>query len=163
MLGNETMNHALPQAGVTAELRTIRADDIEELNALYRSYSGRDIAATRVREAIADYPSVAATRSGEIVGFCYCFRFAPDIIELANIFVSKQYRSGRLGSAMLTHLLQEIGEPIRGVIAVNSSLNEIREQKASPDSFYLRNGFSIIASTENSTIYWWKRPESVAG
>src|SRR5688500_14284830 len=114
------MDHSLSGRDVADGLRKIDPEDIAKLKEIYRNYSGRDIAARRVEEAISGYPSVAALRAGEMVGFCYCFRFAPDIVELANIFVARAYRQSGLGSIMLKHLLDQISHPTQAVIAVNS-------------------------------------------
>lgn len=154
------MNHLVSGEEEAVVLRSIGVDDFGALNDIYRPYSGRDIAAKRVAEALSLYPSVAATRGGRILGFCYCFRFAPDIIELANIFVARAHRQDGLGSKILRRLLDQICDPIQAIVAVNSALNETTEEKSSPDNFYLRNGFSIVAATEKSTVYWWDRLKS---
>jgi GNAT superfamily N-acetyltransferase len=138
-------------------LRSMVELDLRSVDDLYRPYSGRPIDFSRVRRAIDEYPSVVAVSGERLAGFCYCFRFAPDILELANIYIDPAFREARLGSRMLHHLIAQLNDHIRGIIAVNSDLNATAVQKKKPDAFYLRNGFNIIALTKASTIFWWER------
>jgi N-acetylglutamate synthase-like GNAT family acetyltransferase len=135
----------------------VSPEDIPEIDGLYHPYSSRHINVPRVTEALETYPSVAAIESGRIVGFAYCFRFAPDILELANIYVDSQARAAGLGSRMLDFMLSQISDAVEAVIAVNSDLYPVNSKKKRPDTFYLRNGFIILASTRDSTVYWWNR------
>ena len=127
------------------------------MEALYYPYARRHISAQRVAEALTTYPSIAAYDGSDLAGFAYCFRFAPDIIELANIYVGPNAREAGLGSIILRSLVAQAQPDVSAIIAVNSDLNPVYGEKRRPDAFYLRNGFVIIASTTSSTVYWWQR------
>lgn len=133
--------------------------DLLAIEQLYFPYSGRHINVPRITEALENYPSVVAYRDDVLLGFSYCFRFAPDIVELANIFVRNDTRSSGLGTEMLQFVLSRIIDPFRAIIAVNSDLYSTSEEKRRPDSFYLKNGFRIMASTGPSKVFWWSRAD----
>ena len=129
--------------------------DFDALDALFATHAQRGIDRDRLRHALPHFPAVAVWAGKEIVGFAYMFGFAPDVAELANIFVLARHQNAGLGSRLLGALLDRLPEGIEAVIAVNSDLNAVLEQKRRPDGFYERMSFKIIASTPDSTIYWW--------
>lgn len=142
---------------MSIELRKATASDINAMDALYHPYAGRHINRPRITEAVAEHPSVVALDASQLLGFSYCFRFAPDILELANIYIDKQVRSDGLGSRMVAYLRQQLKPGIKAIIAVNSDLYAVRDGKRRPDNFYIRNGFRIVTTTNESTVYWWDR------
>ena len=139
------------------ELRRAVIADIPAIEELYYPYSHRHINVPRVSDALVNYPSVTAWNDQKLVGFLYCFRFSPDILELANIYIDQQTRHAGLGSKMITFLRSHLSEQIKAIIAVNSDLHPVTDLKRRPDSFYFKNGFRLLASTNNSVVYWWER------
>jgi hypothetical protein len=103
------------------------------------------------------YPSAVAFQNGRMFGFSYCFRFAPDIVELANIYIDSKSRQAGAGSRMIDFLVSQLAPEINAIIAVNSDLYPVTGEKRRPDSFYVRNGFRIVASTTSSVVYWWQK------
>lgn len=108
-----------------------------------------------ILEALRSYPSAVATREdGEIVGFAYCGYMAPDMLELMNITVHANYRSSGIGTRMLRHVEKEVFQKYSAMMLTNSIAYEGDGRKRSASSFYLRNGYAVIASTGATTMYW---------
>lgn len=135
----------------------ISSKNISSLSRIYREYAGHGLREDMVLQRSSGYPAWAYFVSQEPIAFFYCFHFAPDILELANIFISKEERSLGLGGRLIDLMYDDMQEPFRNVIAVNSFLNSTQEEKGDPRNFYLRNGFVEIAETESSVIFWGAR------
>lgn len=131
---------------------------IEEINSLYLNHSLHPINKDRLRRAFRDYPCVTARIDKDLVGFAYCFGFAPDIVELANIFVRDDQRGGQIGARLLASIQDALPSSIQAIIAVNSKLHETTRPKSDPASFYLKNDFRPVGRTSSSVIYMWNRP-----
>jgi GNAT superfamily N-acetyltransferase len=140
------------------DLRRATSADIPSMEALYFPYSGRHINAARVGDALGEYPSVVAFEGQRLFGFSYCFRFAPDILELANIYIDSSRRQSGVGSLMLDFLISKLPDGVKAIIAVNSDLYPVNGEKRKPDSFYIRKNFQVLVCTPDSTVYWWQRP-----
>lgn len=135
-------------------VRPMTTEDVEACMTLYATYSPNKLNLARIREAVAQYPACVALSEERIIGFCYCYRFAPDILEIANIFVGSNHRNKRVGERLLDYIVKEARSDAKAaLIAVNSQLNPSHEPKASPTPFYIRNNFSVAYSNENTTIY----------
>lgn len=136
------------------EFRRITPQNISELSEIYRSYAGNGLKEEMVILRSSGYPAWVYYEEGRAIAFFYCFHFAPDILELANIFISQAHRSKGLGVKLLGRLFNDLVPPFRYVIAVNSTLNDTNDEKGNPENFYIRNGFKRIAETDNSVVFW---------
>ena len=83
------------------QIRPVQPADIAELQRLYGEYRDVQLDRTRISSSISEYPSALIESDGAARGFAYCFRFAPDILELANTFVARDQRSHGLGGQLL--------------------------------------------------------------
>lgn len=137
------------------EIRTIVSEDLDELSEMYKVYSGTGLRMEMVRQSIKQFPSSVALAQGNFVGFAYCLRLAPDVLELANIYVTAAHQGqGRVGLALLNHIIETASDRWAAVIAANSFLKITMVEKRDPTSFYARNGFAVIAQTEHTKIFW---------
>lgn len=135
-------------------VRRMTERDIDSVVQLYKTYSPKPLDRERIAEVIRSYPSAVVVKDGVIVGFCYCFRFAPDILEIANIFVAKSARDHKIGAQLVRAIIRQAKPGIVGLIAVNSLLNPAHENKRSPTPFYRRNRFDVMYEGAHSTIYF---------
>lgn len=136
-------------------LRTAETDDIASIVSLYRQFRPNWKPVADLNERIIAYPAVVAHKNSELVGFAYCYDFAPDILELANIYVAENTRSNSIG----TRLLQTVENAIEnsqyvGLILSNSDGHRTEQPKRSASTFYLSNGYSEIASTDSTRIFY---------
>lgn len=134
-------------------LSRIMTTDLTEVVDLYRTYRPGGPKGDRLKNEIRSHPSVKACCGSKLIGFAYCYSFAPDILELANIFVDQRFRGAGIGEQLLRAICEEATKSYRGVIAVNSLLHRTTEPKSRPDSLYLRCGFEVIFQTDQSTIF----------
>ncbi len=134
-------------------MRQGRASDAEAIVSVFREYGKKTLKVTKIRSNLRNYPSVVACCGGNLVGFLYCLRFAPDILEIANIYISKEYRNRGVGNQLLEELMRDMPQDFRALIAVNSSLNKSVERKKRPTNFYLRSGFIVIFENSNTAVY----------
>lgn len=139
--------------GLDVRVRVLVAEDVEHILSIYARYTAKTIDLDRLQRSIGLLPGVVAERDGQIVGFAYCYRFAPDILELANIHVARERRDRHVGGLLLEAIVRSASEHANAIIAVNSLLNESAEEKRRPDSFYVSNGFSIIFQNAATSIY----------
>jgi GNAT superfamily N-acetyltransferase len=94
-----------------------------------------------------------AEAAGEVVGFAYTGSFAPDIVELANIFVAEKVRSRGVGAALLRDIEDRARGSFRAVILVNSMLYPGRPDKRPAGEFYLRSGYQLVWSTGPTLVF----------
>lgn len=127
--------------------------DFNDVHKLYKDYSLAAPDTERVARHLTSLPSAVALDNGRIIAFAYCFGFAPDIVELANIFVSKDYRDKKVGTRLLSHLEQRLEPPYRCIIAVNSLLHRTKETKRQPLSFYSSNNYRVIYQGEHTCLF----------
>lgn len=107
-----------------------------------------------VRAAIMSLPSKVAEIEGTIVGFVYCRAFAPDILEIDNLFVDVAYRNKKVGAILIHHLEQEAIKKYSGLILINSDLYGFPViDKRDPRNFYIRQGYELVFSTSGSRIF----------
>ena len=108
----------------------------------------------KVKSALRNYPSKIAEKEGSLIGFVYCRKFAPDILEIDNLFVNEEFRDRGLGSSLLAELESQAGGNYSGLILTNSSLyNNPVVDKRDPSSLYGRHGFKLVFSTKNSRVF----------
>ena len=128
-------------------------EDAASIVSLFKEYRRKSLGVARVRRNLRDFPSVLACSDGALVGFCYCLRFAPDILEIANIYVSKNHRNDGIGELLISELEARTDESVSAFIAVNSLRNQSLEKKIKPTNFYNRNGFRILYENSETTVY----------
>lgn len=116
-------------------------------------YSGVLFSEDRVGVLIASYPAVVSEIGANIIGFAYCGSFAPDVLELMNIFVSKTHRNRGIGTVLLRKLEEQIFHQYSGIVLVNSALYSALEGKYMATSFYVKNGYRLLMSTGNTDIF----------
>lgn len=133
--------------------RTILPDDLPKIISLYNTYRPTGLSKQRMEKELEKHPNILAVNNLKIIGFAYCYGFAPDIVELANIFVEKQFRGKGLGKKMLELVCKKSSKKYCGIIAVNSLKHETFEEKIRPNNLYIRSGFNVVFETPSSTIF----------
>ena len=81
-----------------------KATHVDAIIKLYRNGSGRTLDHGRLLGYISDLPSAIALKNEELVAFAFCLPFAPDIVELGNMFVAEDHRSLGIGLQLLQAL-----------------------------------------------------------
>lgn len=115
----------------------------------------RDPDLNLVAQRLSDAPSALAFDGDALVGFAYCGAWAPDIMELLNILVADTHRSRGLGSRLLGVVEGEMPSGVRGILLENSDLHGTALGGKRPaTSFYLANGYSAIADTGATRVFW---------
>ena len=127
--------------------------DVDPIIGLYYSYTGRELGKERVKDSLLDYPSFVAQQRGTVVAFSYTNKFAPDILELLNIYVEPQYRSRKIGAELLRETEREAQQRYGAIILVNSILYDTAEPKEPATAFYARNGYKILLETRDSKVF----------
>lgn len=121
---------------------------------LYRSFRGDDWMSIRLEPSLAMFPSAVVYDEEKLVAFAYTFSFAPDFYELANIYIDAAYQNQNLGARLLESIEGRAkAKGIKGFILTNSFLNQSEEQKKSPENFYLRHGYKIVADTGPTKVF----------
>lgn len=136
--------------------RKIEEEEIVDLISFFKFHTGRELSKKRVIEAVRSFPSCIGIIDNEIVGFAYTLSFAPDILELANIYVAPKYRNSFYGTSILFFLENDSILDFQGIILVNTSLIENEDEKRPALNFYIRNGYNLIASTDSSKVFYKK-------
>ena len=109
---------------------------------------------TKVEAALTNMPSAVAVINEKIVGFAYCQKFAPDILEIDNLFVNELHRNRHIGSLLLKRIELAASEYFSGLILVNSDLYQNPVvNKQNPANFYLRHGFQLVMDTSASRVF----------
>lgn len=122
--------------------------------ARYEDILGRRPNAEYIRQALANYPSSVAYHQDVLVGFAYCGFMAPDVLELANISLHKDYRSSGVGTELLKILETEVSKEYKALLLTNSALYGETSGKRAATNFYLRNGYQLIAGTNSTNLFW---------
>lgn len=107
-----------------------------------------------ISDCVENYPHVLAYDDEQLIGFIYTNDFAPDILEIYNMFIKKDYRYQGIGTLMIQHLMNNIDKKYQGIIVINSSLYESSEEFISAVPFYNRNDFTLIATTKNTSVLY---------
>ena len=136
-------------------IRNMSSESLETALDLYKSYLDTNLSLPRLEYLTSTYPAKAAyNENHEMIGFCYTNQFAPDVIELANIFLIKEMRNKRVGQILLLDIVRHAYElKYTSVILSNSSLYTSQDEKKDPTSFYVRLGFRILYFTKHTNIY----------
>ena len=136
------------------DFRKIDAETIDYLSDMFESYSGRPLHKEGILRSAATCPAWSVWDRQGALGFYYTLRFAQDILKLTHIYVSRRARLQGVGSAIVQHVFDVMDPPYASVIAVNSALFKTHEPWADPEPFYTRNGFTTIAQTGHSKVFW---------
>ncbi|WP_350290438.1 GNAT family N-acetyltransferase [uncultured Croceitalea sp.] len=128
---------------------------IPSVISLFKTNNNRELSYERMDRLIIKYPALVVFRGNELVGFAYTNRFAPDILELYNIFISPELRKKEIGSKLLIKLEEEAKKKYKGIILVNSLLyKESDINKKYATTFYLKNEYRMISETEFSKVFF---------
>ena len=137
------------------EIKRADKSDAENIVSLYQNFRAEWSPVTDFNHKLEIYPAVVAYQGSTLIGFVYCLSFAPDIIELANMYVKQGFRSNNLGTEMLLILEGFIKKSnYKGVILFNSDAYETEQLKYSASSFYLRNDYRELAATDMTRIFY---------
>jgi len=129
-------------------------NDAEDVLALYRGYMRTGQTAARIAHLASDYPAFKATLGNTLVGFCYSNSFAPDVLELCNIYVDHRQHNLGIGSELIRLVHQAaIVDGFSAMILSNSQLYETLLPKRDPRSFYERHGYTVLLETPKTLIY----------
>lgn len=137
------------------EATTVRPgspEDLDGIAALFLDQLGRAPNVGLIEEALRTFPSAVAVSGEGAAGFAYCGYMAPDLVEIMNITVHAGLRSAGTGTAMLRLLEAQLADRTKAVMLTNSVLYEVGKRPAT--SFYLRNGYTIVASTGATNMFW---------
>lgn len=134
------------------EVRKAIKSDVEYINTLFHENSGRK-ADEKISDYIIKFPAIVAMDGLKLVGFCYSKPFAPDILELMNIFVKPEIRNKGFGKEIISEFEKYAFERFKSIILVNSVLYPSKEDKKLATNFYISCGYKEILSTKNSKVY----------
>lgn len=132
-------------------IRGIAPDEVEIVAALHERQNERPANRSYIERCIAEFPSAISFHRGEVSGFAYCTRFAPDLLELTNILVTTAHRGRGVGSLLLRHLEAQSARDWAGIVLSNSALWNAPTRQ-SPLPFYSKNGFQVIWETRHTTV-----------
>ena len=132
--------------------RRISPTDIESVAALHESQNGRPADRSYIERCISGFPSSICLSGDRVVGFAYTNRFAPDILDLANLLVDDDHRGHGIGTLLLTDVERQAVPTWACIILSNSELWP-HPPRRSPLDFYVRNGYSVLFETEHTTVF----------
>jgi len=136
-------------------VRTACDGDLPAIFALFRDELGREPTPALTTVWVRDFPSAVAEDDEALVGFAYAKRFAPDVLELANIVVSADRRGAGLGQLLLAHVEATAVADYGGIILTNSDLYaDGKTAKRPATAFYLRAGFELLAATAATRMFY---------
>lgn len=149
-----------------AERRTIRAlgeDDLPGVDGLFRAHTGRPADLALLRTWIDAWPSAALEVDGSLHGALVCCSFAPDIAEIANVLVAPDARGAGVGTALVTHVIDEARRRgLRSLVTVSSSGYRVLGPKRSARPFYEAQGFEAVWSTGATDVLFLRLAEPAA-
>jgi ribosomal protein S18 acetylase RimI-like enzyme len=108
-----------------------------------------------IEDALTDFPSaVAVADSGKTVGYILCGYMSPDLIELRSIMVHADYRASGLGTHLLKHVEESVFEEYKAIMVTSGKVYEVDGEQRSSSTFYERNGYTVVASTGATDLFW---------
>ena len=131
----------------------MKETDLDDIIQLFQQETGRALNKNRLLEEVKNFPSLIIKISSELVGFIYSTKFAPDILEIMNLYISKYHRSHGLGRKLLEEFEKVALKNFNAIILVNSLLYNTIEEKRLATSFYLNCNYSIAMSTNVTNIF----------
>lgn len=137
-----------------AIIRLATWEDAEVICDCFQAGTGRLIQ-PRAAGLIDTFPSLIAQRpDGSILGFVYCNRFAPDILEVYNIFVCEPARGQGLGSRLIRRLEVEAhAAGWGGLVLINSVLYPNKLPGSLVSGFYEQLGYRRALDTGESVVW----------
>lgn len=136
-------------------IRTATGEDTEQVCRLFEAQLLRPPNASLIKTALIEAPSALAFDGETLVGFLYCGFMAPDVVEVMNILVADDARQSGVGSMMLMSIERNMPSTVVALMLVNSMLYpDVKGGKLSATSFYLKNGYSVIAETGATRVFW---------
>jgi ribosomal protein S18 acetylase RimI-like enzyme len=131
-----------------------RAEDSKEIATLFKSFRSDWSPLENFSNVLEKSPAFVAKEKNKIVGFVYSNPFAPEILELWNIYVHGNYRLQNIGST-LTKKLEEAAfdKGYKAIILTNSDAYETKSDKKPATDFYLQLGYSEIFRTASTRIF----------
>ena len=135
-------------------LRATTLNDIEQIVSLYCEYRENWRSLLDLEDVLVKYPSICAFSNENLVGFAYCQRFAPDILEVANIYVRQDIQSQGIGTQILQKIEKEAKDINYGaVILFNSEAHIDKVYYRSAEGFYIKNDYELISQTDKTRIF----------
>lgn len=136
-------------------IEKIQLDDVDEIIRLYQKFRNNWSPITELPEKLEKYPALKVLVENSIIGFAYCYSFAPDILEIANIYIDENYRSQGVGSELLKSLEEQaVKENYKALILNNSDAYEGKAESKPSSNFYLGNGYKLIAETVFTRVFF---------
>ncbi len=137
------------------EIRQATSDDYEMIHALYAEYRPDWNPHKKLKDYLNTMPSALSFEGENLIGFAYSFPYAPDIIELANMYVEEKHQNKNVGSKILKFIEGQIEESnYKGLLFYNSDLHVSNKEKKDASRFYIKNGYRKIAETENTRVFF---------
>ena len=141
-------------------LRALDRTDAEAVLALYRSYRKETYSLEKVRDLIGELPAFGLfDTAGTLQAYIYTEHFAPDVIQIGNVFVAAGLRNRGLGAILMAaaeNAAQEKG--YRAAILSNSLLYETKEDKEAATGFYKRGGYRMMLDTGPTKVFFKELP-----
>lgn len=135
-------------------IKPLTIDTISEAAELYYSETKQQLDVDKIKEHITkNYPSLIVYDDHKVIGFVISGSFAPDILEIKNVFISKNMRARKIGSDLLKQFEYMAAESAKAIILVNSTLYLPIPGKRNPENFYINNGYSVIYETPETSVY----------
>lgn len=137
--------------------------DLPAVGALFRAHSGRPADLELIGRWLDEAPGVAADEAGEMMGFAFCRRFAPDVAELANLLVASGNRGRGVGAALLAAIDEAAAaQGYRALVVVQSWLYRTSAGAAEGSAdghdgdhrsgLYARHGYREVLSTGPTVV-----------
>lgn len=124
---------------------------------IFETHTGRKLDA-EAKDCLGRHPAVILLHDGALIGFCYSKPFAPDILQLANLFIVPSFRNKGYGKMMLQHLEPSVGKHNEAVILIDTLAYPTKEDKPLASSFYQSAGYRPIWRTQSTTMYGKRLP-----
>jgi ribosomal protein S18 acetylase RimI-like enzyme len=137
-------------------LRPIVESDALNIQNFFYEGTGRGLDASNLVMRTTKYPSLIIFQNDVLVGFIVSQQFAPDILELYNIYIERSLRSSGLGSYCVKEFEKSaINAGFKGMIVVNSQMYENpNDEKRPATNFYTNNGYGLIAQTSTTNVFY---------
>jgi len=127
-------------------------NDTSIIAATFQKFTGRQLNETLLNLSLKSFPSAIWKTHDDIQAFAYCGMFAPDILELKNIFVVPEMRSHGIGAKMLSFIESIVSPHIHSIIVVNSMRYQTNEVKRPATQFYEQNGYRMVLRTGETWV-----------
>tara|TARA_R110000868_G_scaffold323558_1_gene584499 strand:- start:110 stop:556 length:447 start_codon:yes stop_codon:yes gene_type:complete len=138
------------------EIRQINIEALPDIINLYRVLRPDWVPPSTTEQQLKKCPAYGAyTPNNDMVGFIYSHDFAPDILELYNIYVCRALRGKSVGSRLLQAFEKDARyRDYNAVLLFNSDAYETAQKKISAAPFYLKHGYQKIAMTPQTKIFF---------